>query len=150
LELLVQSDATSRKLGAVDRELIAGRLRALLEMRQSEDLRGMLAYAAEDIRFNVKGDWEAFPFTRPVQGKAMMAKALEMIVVQYESLGSIVHDLLIDGNRVAMRRTSTIRHRGTGKVIDVDIADFILFRDGLVAEFTEIPDSMALAQLRDG
>ncbi len=72
-----------------------------------------------------------------------------MIAVQFENLGSVVHDLVIDGDRVAMRRTSIIRNRGTGSSAEVDIADFIRFRDGLVVELTEIADSVALARLSE-
>jgi ketosteroid isomerase-like protein len=84
-----------------------------------------------------------------VSGKKMVAEALAMIVIQFEDLGSIVHDLVIDGNQVAIRRTVKLRHRGTGKVGEVDVADFVRFRDGLVVEFTEVADSMALAQLEE-
>jgi ketosteroid isomerase-like protein len=143
----VQSDETLRKLGVIDRELIERRVHALLEMRAAGNLRGMLDHAAEDIVYNVRGNWAAFPYTRPVHGKKLVAEALAMIGVQFENLGSVVHDLVIDGERVAIRRTATIRHRGTGKVGEVDIADFVRFRDGLVVEFTEVADSMALAQL---
>ncbi|MDI9849309.1 nuclear transport factor 2 family protein [Rhodoblastus sp. 17X3] len=145
----MQSDETLRKLGALDRELIERRVHALLEMRATGNLRGMLEYAAEDIVYNVRGNWAAFPYTRPVRGKKLVAEALTMISVQFENLGSDVHDLIIDGDRAAMRRTARIRHRGTGKVGTVDIADFVRFRDGLVVEFTEVADSMALAQLED-
>jgi ketosteroid isomerase-like protein len=145
----VQSDETLRKLGVLDRELIEKRVRALLEMRTAGDLRAMLDLAAEDIVYNVRGNWAAFPYTRPVHGKKLVADTLAMIAVQFENLGSVVHDFVIDGDRVALRRTAKIRHRGTGKVGEVDIADFVRFRDGLVVEFTEVADSMALAQLED-
>jgi ketosteroid isomerase-like protein len=145
----VQSDDTLRKLGEVDRELIERRVHTLLEMRAAGNLRGMLDYAAENIQYNVRGNWAAFPYTRPVKGKKLVAEALTMIAIQFEDLGSIVHDLVIDGNQVAMRRTVKLRHRGTGKVGEVDVADFVRFRDGLVVEFTEVADSMALAQLEE-
>ena len=118
-------------------------------MRAAGDLRGMLELAAEDVVYNMRGNWAGFPYTRPVRGKKMVAEALAMIAVQFENLGSVVHDLVIDGDRVAVRRTAKIRHRGTGKVGEVDIADFVRFRDGLVVEFTEVADFMALAQLED-
>ena len=145
----MQSDETLRKLGVLDRELIEKRIHALLDMRAAGDLRGMLEHAAEDVVYNVRGNWAAFPYTRPVRGKKLVAEAIAMIAMQFENLGSVVHDLVIDGDRVAVRRTAKLRHRGTGKVGEVDIADFVRFRDGLVVEFTEVADSMALAQLED-
>jgi ketosteroid isomerase-like protein len=145
----LQSDETLRKLGALDRDLIERRVHALLEMRAAGDLRGMLDHAAEDIVYNVQGNWSAFPYTRPVRGKKLVAEALAMIAMQFENLGSVVHDLVIDGDRIALRRSAKLRHRGTGKVRDVEVADFLRFRDGLVVEFTEVVDSLALAQLEE-
>jgi ketosteroid isomerase-like protein len=145
----VQSDETLRKLGALDRELIERRVHALFEMRAAGDLRGMLEYAAEDIVYNAKGSWAAFPYASPVRGKKLVAEALATIAMQFENMGSVVHELVIDGDRIALRRSVKLRHRGTGKVGEVDIADFFRFRDGLVVEFTEVADSMALAQLED-
>jgi ketosteroid isomerase-like protein len=145
----VQSDETLHKLGALDRELIEARVHAILERRAVGDVLGMLDFATDDIRINIKGDWAAFPYQRPVVGKKMVAEALSMIAIQYENLGSVVHELIIDGDRVAMRRTAGIRHRGTGKAAEIEIADFLRFRDGLVADFFEIIDTAALARLDD-
>jgi ketosteroid isomerase-like protein len=145
----VQSDETLRKLGVLDRDLIERRVRALFEMRAAGNLRGMLEYVAEDIVFNVRGVWAAFPYAHPVHGKKLVADAIAMIAVQFENMGSVVHDLIIDGERVAIRRTARLRHRGTGKVGEVAFADFIRFRDGLIVEFTEVADSMSLAQLEE-
>ncbi len=145
----MQSEQALRKLGEVDRELIEQRLHMLLELRAKGELRAMLDFAAEDIVYNVRGNWMAFPYVKPIQGKKVVAEALMMIAVQFENLGSVVHDLVIDGDRVAMRRTSTIRNRGTGSSAEVDIADFIRFRDGLVVELTEIADAAALARMSE-
>jgi ketosteroid isomerase-like protein len=42
-----------------------------------------------------------------------------------------------------------LRSYGTGRVGDVMIADFLRLRDGLVVEFTEIVDSLAIAKLEE-
>jgi ketosteroid isomerase-like protein len=131
----------------VDREFIEARLRRLMEMRAANDHRGMLEYVAEDIVFDVRGNWTVFPFAGPVKGKDMVARALMSIATQFENLGSTVKEIVIDGDRVAIRRTACIRHRGTSKTAYVDFADFIRFRDGLVIEFAEIADSVVLARL---
>jgi ketosteroid isomerase-like protein len=146
----VQTEQERRKLGELDRELIEQRVRLLFDLRKSGHLKHALDFVAEDISFSAKGTWSAFPYTQPVRGKQAFGEALATIAIQYENLGSVIHDLFIDGECVAVRRTATLRHRGTGKVGDVDLADFLTFRDGLLAEFNEIVDAMALAQLDDG
>jgi ketosteroid isomerase-like protein len=143
----VQSEETIRKLGVVDRELIEKRIHAMARLHSDGNLRGMLDLVADDIVFNVRGNWLTFPYTRPIRGKKQVAETMAMIAVQFQTLGSVIHELVIDGDRVAVRRTAKIRHRGTGKVGEVDIAGFIRFRDGLVVELTEIADSAVLAEL---
>jgi len=91
------------------------RIRALLKMREDGDLAGLLSYAAPDIVYDIRGNWAAFPFSEPVRGKAMTAQALKMIAMHCENLGNVVHGIVIDGDQVAVRRTATIRHRGTGR-----------------------------------
>jgi ketosteroid isomerase-like protein len=149
-QTLALSTETLRKLGELDRALIEQRINTLLEMRAKGDLRGMLDFAAEDIVYNVRGNWMAFPYAKPIQGKKAVAEALMTIAIQFENLGSVVHELVIDGDRAAIRRSSKLRNRGTGRSADVDIADFVRFRDGLVVEVTEIADSAALARLSEG
>ncbi|MBB4196989.1 hypothetical protein CCR94_23540 [Rhodoblastus sphagnicola] len=134
-------------LAQVDRDLIETRLRLLVDLRAENDLRAMMEYAAEDIVFDVRGNWMALPSMGPIRGKANVARALISLTTQYENLGSTLHDLLIDGERVAMRRTARVRHRGTNRVADVQIVDFVRFRDGLVVSLSEVSDSLALARL---
>ena len=143
----MRSKETLNALAQVDRELIATRVRHLLRLRAENNLREMMNYFAEDIVFVVSFNWMALPYAGPIKGKANVARALMSITTQYENLGSTVHSLLIDGEQVALRRTARVRHRGTNRVADVDIADFIRFRDGLVVALSEVADSVALAQL---
>jgi ketosteroid isomerase-like protein len=143
----MQSEEFFRELGVVDRELIEHRVRTIFERRAAGDIAGILEYAAEDISYNVRGNWTLYPFSRPLRGKALAAQMLATIEVMYENLGSTIHELVIDGDRVALHRTSKMRNRGSGEVIQLDVCDFIRFRDGLVVEFSEYPDSAALERL---
>jgi len=145
----VQDEETARRLGAVDRELIEQRLRAIFERRIAGDVVGLLAFLAEDAVYDLKGCHEAFPFDRPARGKKMVAKALDEAIREYQMLDAVIHQIFFDGDRVALWRTSKIRHRGTGKSANIDFANFIRFRDGLVVEFIEILDSAACMDLSD-
>jgi ketosteroid isomerase-like protein len=143
----MQSEEAARQLAALDRNLFEQRIRAMVQMHADGNLRDLLDFVAEDVVYNVRGGWITFPYSGPVRGKNEVAAAMAMISVRFQNLGSVIHDLVIDGERAAFWRTATIRHRGTGKTGEVDVVDFIRFRDGLVAEFTEIADSAALAEL---
>lgn len=145
----MQSDETRRKLGEVDRDLTEQRIRAMARMHAEGDFTRLFAHIAEDIVFDMRGSWIAFPYQKPIKGKKQVLDAVAMIAVHFQHLHSVIHDLVIDGEMVAVRRTATIRHRGTGKIGEVEVADFVRLRDGLVVELAEIADSEALAALEE-
>ncbi len=143
----MQSNGTLERLGSLDREMIEHRIRTIFERRAEGDHAGIVEYMAEDIVFNVQGSWTLYPFSRPARGKAVFAQALAAVEAMYENLGSTIHELVIDGERAALHRTSRMRNRGSGETSSVDVCDFLRFRDGLVIEFSEYPDSLAIAKL---
>ncbi|MFV0280129.1 MAG: nuclear transport factor 2 family protein [Rhodoblastus sp.] len=118
----------------------------LIELRASGDVGGMLSYVAPDIVVKtsicyvlpLRGEW---------RGIAACADLLRQVNVTYENLGSRVNRLLIDGDRAALHRTARVRNRGAGCTFDIDIWSFIRFRDDLIVEFAEYPDTQALALL---
>jgi ketosteroid isomerase-like protein len=146
----MQSPEDRRKLAAIDRAWIEQAVRRLIDLRAAGNLSGMLDYIADDIQFLIRGNWIVFPYAEALRGKAAVAEALRNIGMQFENQGSTVNQMVIDGDRVAIWRTAHVRHRGTGLEADVEIADFVRFRDGLVVEFTEIADSVAFAPIDHG
>jgi len=149
LESSMQSSQDLAKMAAVDRELMKSRVHAILNCLAAKDLPGSIRFFSDEVVFDLIGNWSIFPNARPGRGKEAWARALATIHTQLENLGSTIHDFAIDGECVALRRTTRVRNYGTGKVGDVEIANFMRFRDGLVVEFTEIVDSLAIAQLEE-
>ena len=145
----MQSVDSLRKLGEVDREMIEHRVRILCELRTDGDIPSMLEYAAPDVRCFLRGQWSLAIYPRPLIGKEEVAEAYRQLNIQYENLGSVIHELLIDGDRVALHRTTTIRNRGAGHTHTFDVINFIRFRDGLVVEFSEYPDYATRDALAD-
>ena len=113
----------------------------------AKDLDGLMAFFSDEVAFELIGNWSVFPNSGPQRGKDAWARALMTIAIHVESLGSTFHQILIDGDRVAVRRTARLRSYGTGRVGDVTVADFLRFRDGLVVEITKIVDSLAIERL---
>ena len=138
-----------RKLGEVDRELIERRVRMFCELRADGDLSSMLEYAAADVRCFLRGHWSLAIYPWPLVGKEAVAEAYRQLNIRYENLGSIIHELLIDGDRVALHRSTSIRNRGGGQIHTFDVIDFIRFRDELVVEFSEYCDPAAFAALNE-
>ena len=48
------------------------------------------------------------------------AEALRLVNVEYEELDSEIHELLMDGDRVAVHRTIRMRNRGAGPAVSLD------------------------------
>jgi ketosteroid isomerase-like protein len=137
-------------IAAADRELVELRIHAYFELLATgRDFAALMEYFAEDVVFELVGNWSIFPQAGRVRGKDAWARAITTIYTHVENMGSTLHDLVIDGDRVALRRTTRLRSYGTGRVGDVMIADFLRLRDGLVVEFTEIVDSLAIATLEE-
>jgi len=145
----MQSRQDLAQIAAVDRELLKTRVQAMLDRLAAMDLPGLNTFFSDEVVFELIGNWSIFPFSGRLQGKDAWERALTTIYTHVENLGSTVHELVIDGDRVALRRTTRLRNYGTGRVGDVAIADFLRFRDGLVVEVTELVDSLAIARLEE-
>jgi len=145
----MQSLQNLARVATVDRELFEARIHMMLELCSAGDMPGVVAFFSEDISYQLIGNWSMFPFPGPVRGKAATTQAFGIIFTQFQSLGSDVHDIIIDGDRVAVRRTTRLRHLGTGRSAGIAVVDFLRFRDGLVTELTEVLDSLAMAQLEE-
>jgi ketosteroid isomerase-like protein len=142
----LESSETTRRLTELDRDLIERRVRRMVELRADGNISGMLEFAAPDIVYT-NGSWKHYPFNGRREGKAAVGEMGRQINIFYENLGSTINKLLIDGDRVALHRTASIRNRGTGKSVSVDIWNFLRFRDGLIVEFSEYPDTQAFASI---
>lgn len=142
----VSEEATTVEARESERQRIEALMRRLIELRAAGDVAGLAAFAAPDIVFKT-GIGRAHPFHAEYRGVEACAKLLRDVNVYYENLGSRLNKLLIDGDRVAMHRTARIRNRGTGRAVDIGMWNFVTFRDCLIVEFAEYPDTEAFAQL---
>jgi ketosteroid isomerase-like protein len=137
-------------IAGVDRELFETRIQSMLDLCARGNLDAIVDYFAEDVSYQMIGNWSMFPYAGPVRGKAATKHALAGIFTHFQSLGSTIHDIVVDGDRVAVRRTTVLRNLGTGRSDGIAVVDFLRFRDGLVTELTELLDSLAMARLEEG
>jgi ketosteroid isomerase-like protein len=142
----MQSEDVSKKLSEIDRDLMAQRLVSIIDSYTRGDIEGMLRYATPDVVY-AGGSWRLWPMMNRCEGALACGEMLRAIHVAYESSGTVVKHMLIDGPNVALCRTTTLRNRGSGRFGKVDIWNFVRFRDGLVCEYSEYPDTAAIAAL---
>ena len=143
----MQTQAALNMLAALDRSDIEQRVRDLFEARRLGDHARMLSIMSPNIVYEVVGAWELYPFYGRREGIEAIRDMLLRLNQDFENLGSEIHDILIDGETVAIRRTAVLRHRGTSKVGSVGIVDFLRFRDGLIIEVSEYPDTATVGKL---
>lgn len=133
---------------ATDRSLIERRIHEFYERRTAGDPEGMYEFAAPDIVYKV-GSYRRYPFQTERTGKTACLEMSRAVNILAENLESRIENLVIDGDRAAFRRVARVRSRGTGRTITVDVCNFFTFRDGLIVEIAEYPDTVALAELGD-
>jgi ketosteroid isomerase-like protein len=134
----VLSEDALRRIGGVDRDLIEQRIRTMFDRWARGDVRGLLEYVAPDVTIPEPGFWSGV--TRPAYGRDEVAKALRGWHETFENIVSVLHEIVIDGDRAVVHRTSVGRYRDSGRRYQCDIIEFFRFRDGLVTEFSTYPD----------
>jgi ketosteroid isomerase-like protein len=144
----LKAQCTIQDRAEIDRALIEQRIRGMLDRRERDDTEGMFEYFADDCVYSASS-WQGSPVRIELHGKQACAHLAHQLSVQFENFGTIIHKLIVDGQQVAVHRTSRLRNRGTGKTVEVDIWNFLTFRDGLIAEFAEYPDTRFMAALDD-
>lgn len=142
-ELDLQTLETTRRLGEVDRELILDLVQKLFARRAAGDIEGMLELVAPDIVCFPDTTWRHARYPRRIVGKEALREALGHRHVNYVVLDMVVRRMLIDGDQVCVHRTIEIRERGGSETYIFDCVDFLRFRDGLLIEFSELPDGSA-------
>ncbi len=139
----LQSVEATKRLNELDRDLILNVVKSVFARRAAGDIGGMLEFVAPDIVCFPDSSWGYARFPRRIVGKEAVREAFHQRHINYINVESEVHRLLIDGDQVAVHRTTTICERGSGVTYTFDSVDFFKFRDGLIVEFAELPDGTA-------
>ena len=133
------SEIALRQIGAVDRDQIEQRIRMLFDKWSHGDLEAMAAYLAPDITFPTHGFWTGA--AAPVRGRDAVVRQLRRYAEVLENIVSVLHEIVIDGDRAVVHRTAVGRRRDNGRRYQCDFIGFFRFRDGLVVEFSDYPDA---------
>ena len=128
------------------RSFLEERVRLIFERRSAGDVEGMMEFASPDLVY--KGVIHAGqPLGLSRQGKSACIEFGQAMNVFFEYVDHRIDEMVIDGDRVALKRTARLRNRGSGVESDVAICNFLTFRDGLMIAIEEYPDTQAVASL---
>jgi ketosteroid isomerase-like protein len=135
----VLSEETQRQIANVDRAEIERRIRLLFDKWSAGDVEGVIAYLAADVSFPANGFWTGGK--APLRGRDQVAAYLRNYADVLENIVTVLHEVVIDGDRAVAHRTAVGRWRESGRRYQCDFIHFFRFRDGLVVEFSEYPDA---------
>lgn len=120
----------SPEIASVDRECVETQVHAYFEqLAAATDFSRLMAFVADQVDFERIGNRKLFPQADRLRGKDVLAQARVTIDTRAKTLGSTLEDRVIDGDRIALGRTTRPR--------------------SLVGEFTEIVESLAIARLEE-
>lgn len=114
--------------------------------RLANDIDSCLACFSPNVVLEVVNATGLFLFDGGQAGKAAMRRSIEANQTEIEILGIDVNDMLIDGERVAVRRSLRMRGRGTGSERTVELFEYGRVVDGLIVELFQHLDTATAAQ----
>ena len=132
------SQDTLRAIGDLDRPQIERRVRRLYDHWSRGEIDAILAIMSADVQMGPRGQWAGAKGMS--SGREAVEARLRKASGQIENIVSVLHEVVIDGERAVVHRTAVGRRRDNQRRYQCDFIDFFRFRDGLIVEFSEYPD----------
>jgi ketosteroid isomerase-like protein len=129
-----------------DRESNAARIHAFYADRMRSGAAAIEIHFADDAELRIIGDPVTIPFARRHAGREEVAALINKIDMEFAIEDFGIVDMLVDGDRAAVRWIASSRHRGTGAWITVEALDHVVLRDGRISSITEYFDTAATAR----
>ena len=133
------SEDALRQMGNLERAQTETRVRKIYDLWSHGDVDAMIGEMSPDVRMSTAGHWVGAP--PESRGRAEAAANLRKAGEALENIVSVLHEIMIDGDRVVVHRTAVGRWRESGRRYQCDFIDFFRFRDAMVTEFSQYPDS---------
>lgn len=119
------------------------RVHDLVSARMSGDLEAFLGFFVADVELRSNCSKIA-PFSVSQRsGQDALRETVWRADSAFEPLDAEILDVLVEADRTAVRWTGSWRRRATGRVVQMDVAHFLRWRNGRVAEMDEFVDHHA-------
>jgi ketosteroid isomerase-like protein len=100
----------------------------------------------EDIDWIIYGPLQVFPFAGHRHGRIAVLEALGDIAKDYMLERYEPRIVIVDGDRAAVMSDVAFKQRSTGRMLSMQIANFLRFRDGKLIEFREFANTFDLVE----
>lgn len=120
----------------------------ITKLRMSGRISEMMQFFADDVIVHYHCAKEGLFLAGVLEGIDAFRENIRITDAEYEPLDSEILDVLVEGDRSAVRWRNSWRNRGTGYTRMLDMAHFLHWKNGRVVEMFEYLDyhgMMALA-----
>jgi ketosteroid isomerase-like protein len=131
----------------IDRREIESLIKSLYAARTAGDIETIGALFAQDATFQVAGSPEASPMPTSIKGHAGIMSLTQSMMDSFELSDFSILDLLIDGNKAAVRWKVTVHHVGTAQSFTTELANFIEVSNHEIVSFVEFLDTAQGAEV---
>ena len=140
---------TARKTSIFLPETANGRTRELViaTLESRADPAKCVEYFHEDAVFYVLGRLCDYPASGVFRGREQILGHFRQIDSEVECSERKILNLVVEGDKVGVRRSVVVRHHGTAAVSQLIFADFVKFRGEKIAEVFEYADTAWLKRL---
>lgn len=125
----------------MNRDEIEAFVLEIYDARLEGDIETLSRVFSEDARFQIAGSPEASMLATFTEGREGVMSLLQTIVDSFTLENFTILDLLIDGDKAAVRWRAAVTRADSGDTFTTELADFIEIRDHQVVSFTEFLDT---------
>jgi ketosteroid isomerase-like protein len=122
-------------------------IRKLYAARVVGNVDAMMGIMAPDVHFELAGDPGASPVVGQLRGTDKLRSQLTKLVGAFKFNAYDIVNVVVDGPKAAVHAKANITSTATGQTVDMQLADFIEFKDGSVNSFLQFCDTALAARL---
>jgi ketosteroid isomerase-like protein len=130
-----------------DRATIEKTLREAYAARCRGDAEAIYKMFADDVHYEMSGSRDASPVAARVEGTPGFRQMLGQQIKIFEMSDPQILNMVIEGNKAAVRWRAKVRSTVTGQTVTTELFDFIEFKDGKIASFVELCDTAMAARM---
>jgi ketosteroid isomerase-like protein len=120
-------------------------VREVLEARG--DYEKFLDFFVDDAVLTVVGRIYDYAFSGVYRGRENIHALLRRIDAEIEMSDHKILNLVVDADKIGLRRSVLVRHRGTAAARRLILGNFVTMRDGKIAELHEYVDTVWLKKI---
>jgi ketosteroid isomerase-like protein len=125
----------------MDRSEIEALVKKLYAARVDGDIETLSRLFAENARYQISGSPEVSMLAAVAEGHETIMSLMRTITDTFSLSDVKILDLLVDGNKAAVRWRATVNVMTTGQTVTTELAAFIQIADGKVVSFVEFLDT---------